>query len=213
MITSNVHDALQQVRDIKTALIAGEKLTGYSGRMRAVAGTFTLIGAVIMSRSFFPATPHAHLFGWAVVMLAALIANYSALIHWFLSHPEDAPDWRRLVPAAEGLPPIFVGGVLSMLFVLSGMFDSLFGTWMCLFGLTNLSSRRVMSKGSWPLGLYYIACGTGCLFLPISFTNPWPMGIVFFVGELLGGYIFHIHRLPEWRLKFEDALKRRSHSR
>ena len=205
MRTENVHDALQQIREIKVALIAGEKFTGYSGRTRAVAGTLTLLGTLVMSRPFFPEEAEAHLAGWSLVGLAALIANYSALLHWFFFHPNASRDWRRLVPAAEGLPPIFVGGVLSVVLVFHGMTDLLFGTWMCLFGLTNLSSRRVLPRGSWSLGLFYISCGTGCLLLPISFTNPWPMGIVFFIGELLGGYMFHIHRLPEWRMKSEQT--------
>ncbi len=201
MIAGNIHEALRQVREMKLRLLAAERFTGYSGRVRAVAGTFALTGAVVMSRSWFPATPRAHLIGWCIVMVAAFLANYSALFHWYRFLSEEGRDWRRLVPAADGLPPMVVGGVLSAVFVLEGQYDHLFGTWMCLFGLTNLSSRRVLPKGSWPLGLYYIVCGTVCLLWPrIEFTNPWPMGIVFFVGELVGGYIFHIHRLPEWRM-------------
>jgi hypothetical protein len=201
MIVDNIHEALRQVREMKLRLLATERITGYSGRVRAVAGTFALLGAAVMSRSWFPETARAHLMGWCVVMVAAFIANYSALFYWYLFLSKEERDWRRLVPAADGLPPMVVGGVLSAVFILEGHYNTLFGTWMCLFGLTNLSSRRVLPKGSWPLGIYYIACGTACLFLPeVRFTNPWPMGIVFFVGELVGGYIFHIHRLPEWRV-------------
>jgi hypothetical protein len=209
VIASNIHDALRQVRDIKAGLLAGETFTVYSGRMRALAGAFALLGAIIMSRSFYPATIRAHLIGWGVVMAAAFSANYFALFRWFFHHPDRDRDWRRLVPAAEGLPPIFVGGILSTVFILHGLFAPLFGMWMCLFGLTNLSSRRVLPKGSRPLGFFYIACGSGCLFISPSFINPWPMGIVFFVGEILGGYIFDVHRLPEWRLKFDAAARRR----
>jgi hypothetical protein len=201
VIAGNIHEALQEVREMKRRLLAAERFTGYSGRVRALAGTFALFGAVIMSRAWYPSTVEAHLVGWCAVMVAAFVANYFALFYWYFYLSDEGRDWRRLVPAADGLPPMVVGGVLSVVFVLGGHFDYLFGSWMCLFGLTNLSSRRVLPKGSWPLGTYYIICGTACLLWPgVGFTNPWPMGIVFFVGELVGSYIFHIHRLPEWRI-------------
>ena len=38
--------------------------------------------------------------------------------------------------------------------------------------------------------LYF--CGTVyLLFSDVSFLNPWPMGVVFFIGEWLGGIILH----------------------
>ncbi|MFC1499154.1 hypothetical protein ACFLS1_11900, partial [Verrucomicrobiota bacterium] len=57
-----------------------------------------------------------------------------------------------------------------------------------------------------PVGIYivgcgYIVCGIVCLLVPvtyiaptISFTNPWPMGIVFFFGETAGGTILMTYK-------------------
>jgi hypothetical protein len=48
-----------------------------------------------------------------------------------------------------------------------------------------------------PLGVFYLTCGTVCLLVPwISFTNPWPMALVFGVGEWVGGFIFYQNRVP-----------------
>jgi hypothetical protein len=132
------------------------------------------------------------------VFALSVLANYSALLYWFLFHPDVKRDVRRLMPTVDAIPSLIVGGVLTLALILRGNYDALFGTWMCLFGLTNLSSRHVLPRALWPLGFFYIGCGTICLLLPaVSFTNPWPMGIIFGIGEWIGGFIFHYNRIPD----------------
>lgn len=197
MIAAHVHDALRQVRELKLRVLDSQMFTGYSGRVRAVAGGASLLAAVIMSRSGFPATARAHLVGWGVVLAVAVIANYAALIVWFVTTSGPRRDVRRLMPTVDALPPLAVGAILSVVMVRQGMVDLLPGTWMCLYGLTNLASRRVLPKAMWLVGLYYIACGVVLFVTPgFTFTNPWPMGIAFCVGEVVGGFIFHRNRVP-----------------
>jgi len=194
----HIHDAMRQVRALKRRVLAAEMFTGYSGRARAVGGTAALLAAAIMSRPFYPKTETAHLVGWGAVLAIAVIASYSALLRWFLLRPKGHREIARLMPTVDALPPLAVGGLLSAALLSAGSHDILFGTWMCLFGLANLSSRRVLPRGIWPVGLFYIGCGAVCLFAPgVSFMNPWPMGVVFFVGEWAGGFVFHYNRKPE----------------
>jgi len=198
MIAINIHQALAQVQELKMRVLNAQQFTGYSGLSRIVGGTFALLAPLVLSADSYPKTPTAHLVGWGLVLAISVLANYSALIHWFLFHPDVKRDPRRLMPTVDALPSLAVGGVLTVALIQRGSYDALFGTWMCLFGLTNLSSRQVLPKALWPLGFFYITCGTFCLFLPsVSFTNPWPMGIVFGIGEWIGGLIFHHHRMPD----------------
>lgn len=194
----HIHQALRQVRDVQRRMLATERFRGYSGRCRALTGTLALLAAVVMSRDFYPATPPAHLLGWGVVLVLSLVISYSALLHWFLFEPGVERDPRRLGPTVDALPPLAVGGILSAVLVRHGLFDLLFGTWMCLYGLANLSTRRVFPRAVWPLGVGYILSGTALLFVPgVTFTDPWPMGLVFFVGECVGGWVYHRNRVPE----------------
>lgn len=198
MIAAHVHDALRQVRELKLRVLDSQLFTGYSGRVRAVAGVAALVAAVIMSRPGFPATTGAHLAGWGVVLAIAVAANYAALIVWFLASSGAKRDIRRLMPTVDALPPLAVGAILSFVLIRHGLIDLLPGTWMCLYGLANLSSRRVFPTAIWLAGFYYIGCGVACLLTPgFVFTNPWPMGAVFCVGELIGGFIFHRNRVPD----------------
>jgi len=202
MIANHIHHALAQVRELQQRVLESQRFRGYSGRARAMGGTAALIGAVILSRGVYPGTDRAHLYGWAVVWLLGVSFNYGALLCWFLSEPGDKRDLRQLLPAVDQVFPLLVGGILTLSMVLGGQYPYLFGIWMCLYGLANLSARWVMPRAVIPLGLYYIAAGALCLLVPgLSFTNPWPMGLVFFTGELIGGFIFFFNRNPAASLR------------
>jgi hypothetical protein len=211
VIAAHVHDALRQVRELKLRVLDSQMFTGYSGRVRAVAGTVALAAAAVMSRPGFPLTVQAHLVGWGLVLLVAVVANYAALIVWFITTSGPRRDVRRLMPTVDALPALAVGAILSFVLVRDGVVDLLPGTWMCLYGLTNLASRRVLPRAIWLVGLYYVSCGVMWFVTPgLTFTNPWPMGIVFCVGEVAGGFIFHRNRMPNDSIQGFIAGKDRS---
>ncbi len=195
--SGHVHDALRQVRKLKREVVETQPFRGYSGRVRTIAGTVALVASLVMSRPLYPQSNRAQLLGWGVVLVVALAVNYSALLYWFLFHPDAKRDLQRLMPTVDALPPLVVGGILSTVFIQQGRFELLFGTWMCCYGLANLSSRRVLPRAIWPVGIYYIAAGAICLFLRPAFTNPWPLGLVFFAGEWAGGFVFHYNRVAD----------------
>lgn len=201
MIAAHIHHALAQVRELKMRVLNAQRFTGYSGRCRAVGGTLALLAPLLMTATWYPRTPTAHLLGWGLVFLCSVLANYSAVLYWFLFNPDVDRDLRKLMPTVDALPSLAVGGILTSSLVLHGHHDLLFGVWMCLYGLTNLSARQTLPKTLWPLGFFYIAGGAFCLLTPwISFTNPWPMGVVFGIGEWIGGLIFHRNRMSDTAL-------------
>ena len=198
MIASHIHHALAQVQELKMRVLNSQRFQGYSGRCRAVGGTLALLACLIMGASWYPATTTAHLAGWGIVFVCAVLANYSAVLYWFLFQPDVQRDVRRLMPAVDALPSLVVGGLLTGVLVLNAQYDLLFGTWMCMYGLTNLSARNTLPGALWPLGVFYIVCGAFCLLTPwVTHLNPWPMGLVFGVGEWAGGFIFHKNRVSD----------------
>lgn len=175
-------------------MLEAQRFRGYSGAARAISGTVALIVALVLGSPDFPARPSSHLIGWGIAVLLAAAFNYGAVLHWFLYDEEVGRDPRRLSPTLEVMPALFVGGIFTICLVRAEAYDFLFGTWMCLFGIANLASRRVLPKWVWPLGWFYIACGTMCLLIPTPFMSPWTMGFVFFAGELAGGIILSSDR-------------------
>lgn len=192
MISQQVHDALQQIRQLQQVVVERIRFHGFSGPTRAISGTLALATAIGMSSPFYPQTARAHLVGWGGVLLAALMLNGGALVHWYLNDPMVQRNPRRLRPVLDVVPPLFVGGVLTVALVLRGNLDLLFGVWMLMFGLTNLVSRHVLPRAINLVGLFYIAAGSAWMLTPgLSFMTPWTMGIVFFAGEWAGGLILY----------------------
>ena len=193
MISNHVHDALDQVRQLQHAILERIRFHGFSGPTRAVSGTIALIAAIFMSTPYYPQTARAHLLGWAAVLSAALFLNGGALILWFLRDKSVQRNPRRLRPVLDVIPPLFVGGVLTAALILHGELDLLFGIWMLMFGLVNLTSRHVLPRAINWVGLFYIFAGTAWILTPgLSFMSPWSMGIVFFAGEWAGGLILYL---------------------
>ena len=190
MIAHHIHDALAQVRTLQEFIIERNVFKGYSGKARVFSGVVALAGAAVLASGRLPATPWAHLAGWAVVLAVGVSSNYAALIYWFLFDAKVRRNPLMLKPALDAIPALAIGALLSLALIVHKQFDLLFGVWMCLYGLAQVAYRHSLPKGIYAVGLFYLACGAGCLLAPrITFQNPWPMGIVFFVGEFAGGAI------------------------
>ncbi len=191
MIAQHIHHALEQVQELQQRILEKQRFRGYSGRARMVGGLLALLTAIILATPSVPPSPFVHLRVWGVLLALALALNFGSVIYRLMLAPGGDWDVRRLRPVIDTLPPICVGAILSVALVLHGQFDLLFGTWMCLFSLSHFATRQVLPAQMTLVGGFYLACGTACLLLPMgSFVNPWPMGLVFFVGEGAGGLLF-----------------------
>lgn len=190
MIANHIHDALAQVKKLQEFILEKRLFKGYSGWARILSGVAALAGTAIMASEYVPAVPYYHVDAWAVVVMAGLVLNYGCLLYWFLFNRNVRRDPIMLKPALDALPALTVGAVLTLALVLSENFDLLFGTWMCMYGLAQVAYRQSLPPGIYAVGLGYILCGIWCLMSEsISFLNPWPMGIVFFIGETAGGIV------------------------
>lgn len=190
MIANHIHDALAQVRTLQEFIIERNLFKGYSGKARIVSGFAALSGAVVLSSGKIPDSPWAHLAGWSAVLLAGVVTNYAALLYWFLFDDQAKRNPLMLKPALDALPALALGAVLTLAVILRGHFDLLFGIWMSLYGLAQVAYRNSLPPGIYRTGLLYMICGAACLLSPhVRFTNPWPMGLAFFTGELAGGAV------------------------
>ena len=137
-----------------------------------------------------------------LILAFALFFNYGALTLWFLQQPRRKRTFATISPATDAIPPLAVGAVVSVALLMRGYTDLLFGSWMCLLGLAHTVYRSSLPRSNWYLGLYYMVIGAGFLLWPGSlFHQPLAAGAVFFVGEWIGGTIFHRHKIEA----LEDA--------
>ena len=188
MTSGSVDEALDQVRRMQTLVGDRLRFRGFSARARVIGGLVALEGGLALGLVHRPDSPFVHLVGWALVLFVAVGLNYGALLLWLLDRDRvrRRADW---IPALESLPPLAVGAAFSLAFVRAGMFDYLPATWMLCYGLANMAFRRNLPVGVYLVGLFYLGAGLACLLIPgTSFTDPRPVGLVFGIGEIVGGY-------------------------
>ncbi len=192
MIAGHIHHALAQVHELQQKILEKQRFKGYSGRARALSGTVCLIAAAAMTSTPYPKTLPAQVVAWGAVFACAMLLNFGAMLYWFLFDPAAKRDFRRLKPVIDVIPPLLVGGVLTVTLMQQGLYSHLYGLWMCLAGLANLAMRHVLPKRIWLIGLFYIMSGMIFLVIkPVPFLNAWPAGVLFFLGEWAAGVILH----------------------
>jgi hypothetical protein len=201
----HVHQALAQVRLLRRHGIERQRFRGYSGRARALSGCAALAAAFWISRHPSHGSRYA-LAVWLSVAALGAALNYGAVLFWFLGEPADEMRAHRLKPAVEVVPALAAGAVLTVAFWRAGAFDYMVPVWMMLFGVANLASRHVLPRAAAWVGLFYLVSGAALLLAAprTGWSNPWPMGVVFFVGEWLGGMAMHLGRpeRPHWATFF-----------
>lgn len=192
----DIHQALAQVRELRARVVENRWFLGYSPGARLAGAFAACAGTFILGSDLVPKTTAAHVIGWGLICAFSVITNYGALTRWFLEQPSEAREWARLRPVLDALPALFAGGVLTLALLASGAHDLLFGVWMLLFGLMHTSSRHALPKEIFYLGCAYLAAGTWYLMVydHRDFTDPYPMGAVFFAGECIGAAILLRHR-------------------
>ncbi len=187
MNESSIDEALVQFRNVRDIVMRRRRFHGYSGKARMACGVVALAGALAMAFGPVPATSEAHLLGWGLVLAIALVLNYGALGWWIVSHAEVRAEPALIKPALDAVPALAGGAVLTVALIAAKQFQLLSGCWMLLYGLAQTTYRGALPRGVFYTGLMYMACGALLLVFPQPFTNPLPMGSVFFLGEIVGG--------------------------
>ena len=189
MSNERINEALAHIRKLQNLALPKSFFNGYSGRARFLGGCLALVGAVFLDSKSLPADPNFHLRTWAALFACALVLNYGRLLHWFWYAPDARRDPIRLKPAHYAFPSLAVGVVLTFILAREGLYHILPGLWMCHYGLAQVTYRRFLPSPLYHVGLAYLFLGFGfLLFGGFAFTNPWPVGILFFTGETLGGW-------------------------
>ncbi|MDR2849233.1 MAG: hypothetical protein LBW77_01625 [Verrucomicrobiota bacterium] len=179
--------ALNRVQEMQTLVLDHQRFSGFSGCARMSGGVAALLTALVL-RMAVPAEPRQQLMGWGVLLAFALGVNLAGLAAWFLRGGQGVrrAEWW---PVFEIFPALSAGAALSLALILAGQFNLLFGMWMAVFGVAHMPYRRNLPFLVYCGGLVYIAAGVFCLLWPgVSFTDPRPMGLVFGLGELFGGW-------------------------
>lgn len=183
-----IDQALHRLRQMQELVLDRQQFSGFSGAARLTGGAAALATAMVL-RHVVPDEPRFHLIGWGLLLTFGLAVNFAALFWWLFKH-RGTLCLAELWPVWEVFPTLSAGAALTVALVRTGQFDLLFGTWMALYGASHMVHRRSLPFPIYCGGLAYLGAGIFFLLWPgVSFTDPRPMGFVFGLGELFGGWV------------------------
>ncbi|HYT03401.1 MAG TPA: hypothetical protein VEM13_00810 [Gemmatimonadales bacterium] len=171
-----LHDrALDNLRFIRQTMERAGSFTAVPGWGQVAVGVTALVAAGIAARQ---PTPELWLVTWLGEALVALTIGGSAMVRkaFAVHDPLLSGPGRRF--GLSFLPPIVVGGLLTVALYRAGLWRALPGTWLLLYG-TGFVTGGAFSVPIVPvMGVCFMATGAAALFGPAAWGN-WLMAAGF----------------------------------
>jgi hypothetical protein len=174
-----------------------EVFRGYRSLTVGFSGVLALFAA--SAQPYVIASPRSELDRYLTLWIA--VAAVSALVagsemYWRVRMTGSAMARQMALLALEQFLPSLVVGALVTLCIYRAAPQvawMLPGLWSLVFSLGIFASYRLLPRQVFWVGLYYLACGAGCLLWGDgpSALSPWQMGISFGGGQLLGAAILY----------------------
>jgi hypothetical protein len=201
---TELHRALSDIRSIRGQLARGMEFRGYGPRALAATGLAAWLAALVQWSWLGERVRdiHAYLAVWvptAVICFTIIVVEAhrrATRVHGGL-----APQMMRAA-LEQFLPPLSVGLLLTVIICTRspGACWMLPGFWQLIFSLGVFASCRLLPAPIFAVGVWYMACGLGCLALGKGGAlSPWAMGVPFGIGQVLVAFALrHGYRQHEF---------------
>jgi hypothetical protein len=190
-----LRDALCQIHEIRQQMARSETFRGYRAVISGCSGVLALLAAA--GQPYLVDSPRDNLGRYLAlwVTVAAISVIMVAVEIWRgLPSSSLTREVTRLA-IEQFLPCIVIGALLTLVIYRRAPEVAwlLPGLWSLLFALGVFASYRLLPRQSFFVGLYYAACGIGCLMWGggENALSPWQMAISFGGGQLLGAAILY----------------------
>jgi hypothetical protein len=197
----DLNRALTDISVIRGQLARDTEFRGYGPVALAATGLLALLVAGAQALWLKDAAAHMHLYVWLWVATAAVslvVIGSETIQRTRRAHGDLAVPMLQSA-VEQFLPAIVAGGLLTvaLLRVAPTSLWMLPGLWQVVFSLGVFASCRFLPRPMFLVGVWYLACGLGCLALvPIELRlSPWVMGIPFGVGQLMVARFLNRNRM------------------
>lgn len=183
--------ALTDISVIREQLAQGTEFQGYAPATLAVTGVLAILVAAAQSLWLPESATNMRLFIAVWVGTAALCVVVTAIETVRRSRRAHGGFAPVMLQSAleQFLPAIVAGGLLTvaLLEVAPANLWMIPGLWQIVFSLGVFASRRFLPRAIFWVGVWYLACGLGCLALaaPAHANSPWAMGVPYGIGHLM----------------------------
>lgn len=185
----DLREALSEIRSIRGHMARYTEFRGYGPLTLASTGVLAIVIASMqrlwaVDLEHEPARFLAMWIGAAAVSLTCI--GIETVMRARRIHSDLALE--MLSSAVEQFLPAIVAGILLTAVVARAAPQSLWmlpGLWQMLFSLGVFASCRFLPRGTFWVGVWYLATGMACLAIgPDVRASAWEMGIPFGVGHL-----------------------------
>jgi hypothetical protein len=190
-----LHDALSQIAEIRTAVDRSACFRGYRAAPVAGSGALAGVAALIQLWTFDEPLQHlaAYLALWtgtAAVSLAVVMVEVVARYGWSVTELRRSGTWR----AVGCFAPCLVAGLLTTI----GIYEMqpaaaglLPGLWSVLFSLGVFASRPVLPRSMVWIGVWYLLAGWFVLMFSQGSLAPWTMFVPFGIGQFCSAAVLY----------------------
>lgn len=196
----DLNRALTDISVIREQLARDTEFRGYGPVALGATGILALTVAAAQGRWLKDPAAHAHLYVWLWVVTAAvslLVIGSETIQRSRRAHGDLAVPMLQSA-VEQFLPAIVAGGLLTiaLLQVAPQSVWMLPGLWQIVFSLGVFASCRFLPRPMFMVGIWYLACGLGCLALVPAEQrlSPWVMGVPYGVGQWMVARILHRNR-------------------
>jgi hypothetical protein len=196
----DLNRVLTDISLIREQLARETEFRGYGPVSLAATGILALIVAAAQGLWLTEPGQHADLYVclWVVTAAVSLIVIGTETIQRSRRVHGDLAVPMLQCAVEQFLPAIVAGGMLTIA-LLHGAPHSAWmlpGLWQVVFSLGVFASCRFLPRPMIKVGIWYLACGLGCLALvPVEQRlSPWIMGVPYGVGQMMVARILHRNR-------------------
>lgn len=192
-----LRDALSQISEIRQQMAQTQVFRGYRSATTAFSAVVALVASALQAWWLRGDTwdyLNKTLYIWlAAAALSLLVVG----IEMAVRYRRSASTLQREVTllAVEQFIPCLVAGALMTYVIASHAGSSMAllpGLWALLFSLGVFASRRVLPRGAFLVGAYYMLAGVLCIATPAKPVNfPIEMAATFGGGQLLAAGVLY----------------------
>lgn len=191
----DINEALTQISEIHRHLARSEVFRGYRSATTAFSGIVALCASALHAW-VVPHTLDAYLWVWLTAATVSLIVVGAEMYVRCRRSQTSVQREMTMIAVEQFVPCLVAGGLLTYAMLHSGGHTlwMLPGLWAVLFGLGVFSSRRVLPRGTFLVGAWYLLSGIICIVSSSqrqSSPSPWEMALCFGVGQFLAAFILY----------------------
>ena len=187
-----LRDALDQIAEIRQQMARAQVFRGYRAATTAFSALMAMAAAAVQ-RAYLPGDSFGVLYLWLAAAGVSLAVVGTEMVVRF--RRSDSPLQREMtLMAVEQFAPCLVGGALLTIAIAEragGSFNLLPAIWCTLFGLGVFASRRVLPRGTFVVGAWYLLAGMMCMATRKDVSFSTQMACAFGGGQLLAAGVLY----------------------